>query len=307
MKTTKFIAGVQLVALTLCGPGLDAQDRYPVRRITTHPAQEGFPAWSPDGRTIVYSLFTRDDSAGITALWKVPSEGGDARQFTRVVGEHPDWSPDGHYVVFDGDEGSAVRLVAATGGQPVRLVPASIAILGGGLPKWSPDGGRIAFKDGTGVRILDVRTGESSVLFAGPDSTVPLPGSWARDGNDIYVTVMHRRSYVATIWCVSVEGGKPRRLTFETDRRYRYVDLSPDGALLVITTCEGRDCDLWVMPAAGGQAIQLTSGPATDDGPRWSPDGTSIAFASTRSGGFDVWVMDVDVEDLRAAVAAANR
>ena len=306
MDTLKLVVLVPVVAGSVCCAALRAQDRYPVRRLTSHPAQEGFPSWSPDGRTIVYSLGMRGDSAGMTGLWMVSAEGGEARQFTRFIGEHPDWSPDGNYIVFDADEGNAIRLVAATGGQPIRVVPASIRIFGGGIPNWSPDGSRIAFKEGANLQVLNVRTGKSAIVFS-QDSTISLPGSWSLDGNDIYVTVRHARTYAATIWRVPAKLGERRQLTFETDRAYRYLDLSPDGTLLAFTACEGRDCDLWVMPAAGGRAVPLTRDPAYNDTPRWSPDGTKIAFTSTRSGGFDVWVMVVDVEDLRRAVAAVNR
>ena len=293
-----------LVAASVCGAGLQAQDRYPVRQLTAHPGQEGFPSWSPDGQTIVYSLFIQGDA--ITGLWKVPAGGGEARQFTPFIGEHPDWSPDGNYIVFDAEEGNAIWLVAASGGQPIRVVPASIAIFRGGNPNWSPDGRRIAFKEGSNLRVLDVRSGEATVVFS-QDGMLPLPGCWSRDGNDIYVTVRHADSPVATIWRIPVGQGERRQLTFETDRAYRYLDLSPDGALLAFVACEGRDCDLWVMPAGGGKAVPLTADPDYNDTPRWSPDGTKIAFTSTRAGGFDVWVMDLDVDDLRAAVAAANR
>lgn len=94
----------------------------------------------------------------------------------------------------------------------------------------------------------------------------------------------------------------PQRLTFETDRPYRYMDLSPDGTLLAYVTCEGRNCDLWVMPADGRRSLQLTAHPAYDDTPRWSPDGTRIAFTSTRTENFDAWIMELDLEQLRAAI-----
>ena len=307
MDALKRLVLVPVFFGSVWGGVLHAQDRYPVRRLTSHPAQEGFPSWSPDGRTIVYSLGIRGDSAWMTGLWMVPAEGGQARQFTRFIGEHPDWSPDGNYIVFDADEGNAVRLVAATGGQPIRVVPASIRIFGGGMPNWSPDGSRIAFREGSNLWVLNVRTGKSAIVFTSQDSTLPLPGCWSSDGNDIHVTVRHARTYAATIWRVPAKLGERQQLTFETDRAYRYLDLSPDGTLLAFTACEGRDCDLWVMPAAGGRAVQLTRDPAYNDTPRWSPDGTKLAFTSTRAGGFDVWVMDVDVEDLRRAVAAVNR
>ena len=50
--------------------------------------------------------------------------------------------------------------------------------------------------------------------------------------------------------------------------------------------------DLWLLDRAGGQARGLTSGPAEDDGPVFSPDGSRIAFTRTDGGGNpDVWIV----------------
>ncbi|HYW31146.1 MAG TPA: PDZ domain-containing protein [Gemmatimonas sp.] len=49
--------------------------------------------------------------------------------------------------------------------------------------------------------------------------------------------------------------------------------------------------DLWIVPRAGGEARRLTSTPAVESNPHFSPDGASIAFTSTRSGGSAVYVM----------------
>src|SRR5262249_1681930 len=54
------------------------------------------------------------------------------------------------------------------------------------------------------------------------------------------------------------------------------------------------------MPVTGGEARVLTSGPAFDCQPRFSPDGKTIAFTSDRSGIDNVWLMDVDGKSPRA-------
>lgn len=72
-----------------------------------------------------------------------------------------------------------------------------------------------------------------------------------------------------------------------TARWNRYPALSPDGRTLVFT----YRGDLWRVPASGGTATPLTSHPAHDYMPVWSPDGGHIAFASDRHGNFDVYLI----------------
>ncbi len=84
-----------------------------------------------------------------------------------------------------------------------------------------------------------------------------------------------------------------------------FVDVSPDGTELVVSSdrsdarlasrllADGKEIlfcafrsgnrDLWVVPAAGGAARQLTAHEERDSYPTWSPDGTRIAFDSRRS------------------------
>ena len=49
--------------------------------------------------------------------------------------------------------------------------------------------------------------------------------------------------------------------------------MSPDGRWLVFDSDRGGNADLYVMPAAGGEARQITTDPAGDFSGDWSPDG----------------------------------
>ena len=75
--------------------------------------------------------------------------------------------------------------------------------------------------------------------------------------------------------------------------------LSPDGSrvLFVRTTTDlksgDRNADIWTVPADGsGPAKELIGGSTSDNTPRFSPDGRSIAFISTRDGAPQVFVAD---------------
>lgn len=70
----------------------------------------------------------------------------------------------------------------------------------------------------------------------------------------------------------------------------RYAQISPDGR--EIAFCYKGD--IYKVPAAGGQAIQLTTQPSYECNPIWSPDGKQIAFASDRKGNMDVFVIPAE-------------
>ncbi len=78
---------------------------------------------------------------------------------------------------------------------------------------------------------------------------------------------------------------------------YRYRPrLSPDGRFAAVARMdpESREDDLWVLDVVRGTALRLTSDPAADGSPVWSPDGKRLAFMSNREGTGNLYVERAD-------------
>ena len=67
----------------------------------------------------------------------------------------------------------------------------------------------------------------------------------------------------------------------------RHCAISPDGTTIAFT----YKGDIYTVPVGGGRAMQLTTNPAHDTEPVWSPDSKRIAFASDRMGSMDVYIV----------------
>lgn len=70
----------------------------------------------------------------------------------------------------------------------------------------------------------------------------------------------------------------------------RHCAISPDGTTIAFT----YKGDIYTVPVNGGRALQLTTNPAYDTAPVWSPDSKQLAFASDRMGSLDVYLVSKD-------------
>jgi len=95
----------------------------------------------------------------------------------------------------------------------------------------------------------------------------------------------------------------PRTVSFTTSEgTWMSLDVAPDGSRIVFDLVG----DLYTLPIAGGTATRVTSGPAMDAQPRFSPDGGQIVFASDRSGAEQVWIMAADGTNPRQLTRGDN-
>ncbi|PYP07481.1 MAG: amidohydrolase, partial [Gemmatimonadetes bacterium] len=94
-----------------------------------------------------------------------------------------------------------------------------------------------------------------------------------------------------------------RTVSFETSEgTWISLDVSPDGKTIVFELLG----DLYTLPIAGGAATRISSGPAFDSQPRWSPDGKRIVFLSDKSGAENVWLCDPDGSHSKALTKGTN-
>ncbi|MBV8312782.1 MAG: S9 family peptidase [Planctomycetaceae bacterium] len=81
--------------------------------------------------------------------------------------------------------------------------------------------------------------------------------------------------------------------------------ISPDGESVVYVVSEldratdRTDSTLWLIPTAGGEPKRMTTAPGTNNHPRWSPDGKTLAFVSSRGGSAQVWLLPVEGGEAR--------
>lgn len=300
--------GLILLIFFAAAVSLYSQDRYPTKRLTSDSTREGFPSWSPDGKTIVYSFFDVVAGTPVHGSKKISSDGGTPVPLTDFATEHPQWSPDGRFIVFDAEAGAGIQMIKAEGGSPIKFLPDSIGIRNGGLPCWSPSGGHIAFKSGitSALYVYNVKTNSVAKIFH-EEGMLPIPGCWSRDGQWILIALMDPKSRKSTLWKISSDGQERRQIIGHHDGFYRYLALSPDGVLLVYAAMEGNRLGLWIMCAEGGPSLPLVITPdAHNESPAWSPDGKQIAFASGRTGRGDIYLMEIDAEKVNAELTVLN-
>ena len=109
-----------------------------------------------------------------------------------------------------------------------------------------------------------------------------------------------RMGIVAALAVTIVAGARPNRYG-HSDREERHLmpavssgpldpAWSPDGAWIAFS----MRGDIWKVPASGGEAIAVTSGPAYHFEPSWSPDGSTIAYSFQSTGNMEIGIVSAN-------------
>jgi len=208
----------------------------------------------------------------------------------------PSCSPDGSKVVFmwagenDANNDLYILDLASHGLRHLTSDPGREE-----YSAWSPDGRWIAF-------ISNIRNVMVIPAKGGPERKIAETNvyhlAWLPDSSAVIVGELRGTDpEIADFDAVSIQTGKHRRLTRPSDRvsSFERVAYSRDGRWFAYTQRPSPDAkpELYVRPARGGPARQLTSVGHNLAGFTWTPDSQRIVFSSNRTGAFQLWQVDV--------------
>ena len=271
-------------------------------RLTTDPAMDIMPSWSPDGKQIAYVRLGPDGNR----VHLVSPLGGSDRKLSDfpLAFSTPSWSPDSRWMaVARAAKGGpfvpacdGFYLLPVNGGEPRALpIPHESGDTCG--PLFAPDGRHLAYLSGSGFfaqHIAVVDLGPDYVPTGAPRRVTRRPiypeGSkaWTRDGKSL----LYVQWGIQRLWRVDIAG----------DRAAQPVEIAGFGSIRptvaasrdrLVFVKEQEDTDIYRFEL-GHAAEPLITSTSRDGNPQFSPDGRRVVFESERTGEHEVWLAEAD-------------
>jgi serine/threonine protein kinase/WD40 repeat protein len=300
----------KLVAFMWDGPNQDNGDIYVLQlgqptplRLTSDPAVDRFPAWSPDNAQIA---FVRQSPAG-DAYYVVPLIGGAEKKVLSVPSISPavperylDWSPDGkELAVVDSEvQPARISLLTLATGEKHPLTSPPPQTLGDGAPRFAPDGRTLLFLRCVSSAVHEFYT---VPLTGGEATRIPYQGTsprapaWTPDGTGI---LFHRGLSGATRLFRMPRAGGDAELVAMASEGAEEPTIATNGNKLVYAR-NGQDINIWRAGLKPDGSLHepphlliASAWLGLDGSPEYSPDGRSIVFQSGRSGYVELWLSD---------------
>lgn len=269
---------------------IKAVDGVALTQLTSDPASDVQPVFSPDGRRLAFA----SNRSGNWDIWVMDLDGGAPMQVTNSPADelHPSWSPDGQRLAY--------CALPETGGTWELWISdvhnaATRRFVGFGLfPKWSPSGDKLLFQRARerggrlfSVWTIDLVNGEPrypTELAFSATHALTLP-TWSRDGQQIAfvsvpdpnlagnaaadddraATTVVDANMTSDIWVTRADGRDQKCLTDGFGGNYAPV-FAPDGRLFFVSSRTGRDSIWSLLPlsvsAPGMEPARTTLRPA---------------------------------------------
>lgn len=245
--------------------------------------------FSPLGAQVAYTSFRSGDPE----IWVSSVTSRTVSRITYQGGLTPAWSPNEQRLAFWSDRagGRDLWVVDLTEEQKIAV---QLTFESGSewMPAFSPVNGRLIYvsKNGRRLSLKMINTDDPEAVpveILGP-SEQPMFPRWFPDGQEVLFTSY--RDTLPAVCRLSLESGAVARVS---SLGAENADVSPDGQLVVIV----RHGELWLHRLKDGYERPLTRDGAGALSPRFSPDGRQVIYASTRSGNYDLWLLDLPVEE----------
>jgi len=261
-----------------------------------------YPGLSQDGNWVA---FPAADAKGKWGVYLMNTSGGEPRRITSSDSSlaeimYADISPDGSQIVYNASNPKTqkyeIYIVSSLGGLSKRIVEIGLG------PRWRPDGQRIGYILGYGG--FPSKSGNKEIWSVKPDGSdnrlefVDSVGtneglcslSWSPDGQSVAWLRTFPQGHQEVI-VRELATGKERQLTFDQKSIDEVCWTRRDE--IIFSSNKAGNSNLWMVPVAGGLALQITKGSGGETGMQISADRKKLLYLQTNWNAY-LWIANSD-------------